>query len=74
MTGKRYRQHVEGGTHVLLFARRYNETDIDKAQPWMLLGPAEHVSSEGSKPMSVVWRLTHPLPADVWTYAAIAAG
>lgn len=74
VTGKRYRQHVEGGTHVLLFGRRYNETDIDKAQPWMLLGPAEHVSSEGSKPMSVVWRLTHPLPADVWTYAAIAAG
>jgi len=73
-TGLRYREHAERGTRILLFARRYNKTDLGKAQPWVLLGPAQYVSSEGSKPISVVWRLQHPLPADIWTYSAIAAG
>ncbi|KAB2977110.1 DUF3427 domain-containing protein [Streptomyces sp. SS1-1] len=73
-TGLRYRQHEQRGSHVLLFARRYKETDIGKAQPWMLLGPATYVQHEGSKPMAITWRLHHDLPADVWSYASIAAG
>ncbi|MGW7197372.1 DUF3427 domain-containing protein [Streptomyces chryseus] len=73
-TGLRYQQHVERGSHVLLFARRYKDTDIGKAQPWMLLGPAEYVEHTGSKPMGIIWKLRHELPADVWTYAAITAG
>ncbi|MFD8868460.1 DUF3427 domain-containing protein [Streptomyces sp. NPDC059590] len=73
-TGLRYQQHKERGTQVLLFVRRYKKTDIGGPQPWMLLGPAEYESHEGSKPMGIVWRLKHELPADVWTYSAIAAG
>ncbi|OEJ42377.1 helicase [Streptomyces agglomeratus] len=72
-TGLRYQQHVERGSHILLFMRRYKETDIGKAQPWMLLGPAEYLEHKGSKPMGIVWKLRHELPADVWTYSAIAA-
>lgn len=59
---------------MLLFVRRYKKTDIGGPQPWMLLGPAEYESHEGSKPMGIVWRLKHDLPADVWTYSALAAG
>lgn len=73
-TGLRYRKHQSNGTHVLLFMRRYKKTDIGGAQPWMLLGPATYVSHEGNNPMGIVWDLDVPLPADVRTYAAIAAG
>ncbi|CAM5736538.1 hypothetical protein STENM223S_07618 [Streptomyces tendae] len=69
-TGKRYRQHAARGTHVLLFMRRYPNTDTGKSQPWMLLGPARYVEHTGSKPMAITWHLDHALPADVWTYAA----
>nr|WP_237694966.1 DEAD/DEAH box helicase [Streptomyces sp. SID5468] len=72
-TGLRYREHRERGTDVLLFIRRYKKTDIGGPQPWMLLGPAEYVTHEGSKPMGVVWRLRHELPADVWSYSAMNA-
>ncbi|MGW3447440.1 DUF3427 domain-containing protein [Streptomyces sp. NPDC001076] len=73
-TGLRYQQHAQRGSHVLLFMRRYKDTDIGKAQPWMLLGPATYVQHEGSKPMAITWQLHHELPADVWSYSAINAG
>ncbi|MEU4348713.1 DUF3427 domain-containing protein [Streptomyces sp. NPDC023838] len=73
-TGRRYRNHAEEGSHVLLFMRRYKDTDIGKSQPWMLLGPATYVNHRGSKPMAITWRLHNDLPADVWTYAHIVAG
>ncbi|MFB8249739.1 DUF3427 domain-containing protein [Streptomyces sp. NPDC055952] len=73
-TGLRYQRHAEQGSHVLLFMRRYKDTDIGKPHPWMLLGPATYEEHTGSKPMAIRWRLQHELPADVWTYAAIAAG
>ncbi|MEU1461093.1 DUF3427 domain-containing protein [Streptomyces sp. NPDC005727] len=72
--GLRYRQHKQRGSHVLLFMRRYKNTDIGKPQPWMLLGPATYESHTGSKPMAITWRLEHDLPADVWTYSAVATG
>nr|WP_241267140.1 DEAD/DEAH box helicase [Streptomyces scabichelini] len=73
-TGLRYQQHAQQGSHVLLFMRRYKNNDIGKSQPWMLLGPATYVEHTGSKPMAITWQLEHELPADVWTYSAIAAG
>ena len=73
-TGLRYQNHVAEGSHVLLFVRRYKSTDIGGAQPWMLLGPAEFDDHTGSKPMAIKWKLKHALPADVWTYSAIATG
>ncbi|MEW2573229.1 DUF3427 domain-containing protein [Streptomyces sp. NPDC047070] len=73
-TGLRYQRHTQQGSHILLFMRRYKNNDIGKSQPWMLLGPATYVEHTGSKPMAITWRLKHELPADVWTYSAIAAG
>ncbi|MEV6736785.1 DUF3427 domain-containing protein [Streptomyces sp. NPDC051104] len=72
-TGMRYREHAQRGSHVLLFMRRYKNTDIGKSQPWILLGPATYERHTGSKPMAITWRLKHELPADVWTYSAITA-
>ncbi|CAL9552253.1 DUF3427 domain-containing protein [Streptomyces sp. enrichment culture] len=72
-TGLRYQNHVAEGSHVLLFVRRYKNTDIGGPQPWMLLGPAKYRDHTGSNPMAITWRLKHQIPADVWTYAAAAA-
>ncbi|MGW4818783.1 DUF3427 domain-containing protein [Streptomyces sp. NPDC004227] len=72
-TGMRYQQHAQRGSHVLLFVRRYKNTDIGKSQPWMLLGPATYKTHTGSKPMAITWHLEHDLPADVWTYSARAS-
>ncbi|MFE4794525.1 DUF3427 domain-containing protein [Streptomyces sp. NPDC056708] len=73
-TGIRYQTHKEKDTHVLLFVRRFKKTDIGGPQPWMLLGSAEYIEHKGSKPMGITWKLRHEIPADVWTYSAIAAG
>ncbi|WP_406116455.1 DUF3427 domain-containing protein [Streptomyces sp. NBC_01014] len=73
-TGLRYQRHVANGSHVLLFARRYKSTDIGGPQPWMLLGPATYVEHKGNKPMAITWDLQYKIPADVWTYAAVATG
>ncbi|MFI9493691.1 DUF3427 domain-containing protein [Streptomyces halstedii] len=72
-TGIRYQTHKAMGTHILLFVRRYKKTDIGGPQPWMLLGPAEYVEHKGSKPMGIIWRLQHQIPADVLNYSSIAA-
>ncbi|WP_268249701.1 DUF3427 domain-containing protein [Streptomyces anandii] len=72
-TGMRYREHKQRGSSILLFMRRYKNSDIGKSQPWMLLGPATYEGHTGSKPMAITWRLDHELPADVWTYSAITA-
>ncbi len=65
-TGQRYQQHVERGSHVMLFARR----DVTESAFWFL-GPARFVSHESEKPMAVTWRLDYPLPGDL--FAAFAA-
>ncbi|MFE9605749.1 DUF3427 domain-containing protein [Streptomyces hokutonensis] len=72
-TGLRYQQHSQRGSHVLLFMRRYKDTDTGKAQPWMLLGPATYTEHMGSRPMAITWQLRHELPADVWSYSTINA-
>ena len=65
-TGTRYRNQIETGTHVLLFAR---ENSDDRA--FWFLGGADFVKYEGEKPMAVTWRLHHSLPGDL--YASFAA-
>ncbi|MEW1815564.1 DUF3427 domain-containing protein [Streptomyces diastaticus] len=72
-TGLRYREHVARGSHILLFARRYKETDIGAAAPWMFLGPARYTGHRGSRPMAITWELEHEMPADLVAYAAADA-
>ena len=66
-TGQRYRKHP--GT-ILLFAREKRESRSGSpSAPYFFLGPAEYVSHEGSRPMSVIWRLRHPLPESILVWA-----
>ncbi|QOW23000.1 DUF3427 domain-containing protein [Novilysobacter avium] len=65
-TGQRYQRHGAMGSTVLQFARL---TTDDRA--FWLIGPATYVSHEGERPMAITWRLSHPLPGDL--YARFAA-
>lgn len=62
-TGQRYIRHREQGYIPLLFVRENKYLSSGLAAPYSFLGPAEYVSHEGSKPISIVWKLRHPMPA-----------
>ena len=62
-TGKRYIHHREQGYTPLLFVREYQRIAPGLAAPYHYLGPADYVRHEGSRPMSIIWQLRHPMPA-----------
>ena len=66
-TGQRYQHHAQQGSWIMLFAR----LNTDDRAFWFL-GPATYVKHEGEQPMSITWRLAHPLPADLYTTFAAA--
>lgn len=66
-TGRRYQNHVEHGSSVMLFAR-LRQSD----SAFWFLGPASYVSHEGERPMAIVWRLERPLPGDLFAEFAAA--
>ena len=61
-TGQRYIHHKERGSHVLLFVREF-KTDSCGTAPYTFLGTTDYVSSTGSKPMNIVWKLNKEIPA-----------
>lgn len=60
--GKRYIHHLEQGETILLFVREMKE-DKYGAVAFTFLGKAYYVCHEGNKPMSITWKLQHPIPA-----------
>lgn len=66
-TGLRYQHHNERGSQVMLFARH----GVDD-RSFYFLGPAEYVSHESERPMSITWRLRHKLPGDLFASFAAA--
>lgn len=61
-TGQRYINHKEKDGKILLFVREY-KTDTVGAAPYTFLGLADYIKHEGSRPMSIIWRLHEPIPA-----------
>lgn len=68
-TGERY---VTGRSTVLLFVREQQKNDLGTA-PYFCLGPAQCVKHEGSKPISLTWKLEVPMPADLFASWSVAA-
>jgi hypothetical protein len=62
-TGQRYIRHSEIGYTPLLFVREHKDLPSGLAAPYSFLGPADYVSHEGSRPISIVWKLRHAMPA-----------
>lgn len=63
-TAQRYIHHRENGSKILLFVREF-KTDrfTNGAEAYTYLGTANYVKHDGSKPMSITWRLERPIPA-----------
>jgi superfamily II DNA or RNA helicase/HKD family nuclease len=61
-TGKRYINHVVRFHAILLFVREDSSRD-GLTVPYTFLGPVDYVNHQGSRPMSIIWRLRHKLPA-----------
>lgn len=63
-TGKRYINHREKGSKVLLFVREFKTDRITGgAEAYTYLGTAKYVKHEGSRPMNITWQLDRPIPA-----------
>jgi superfamily II DNA or RNA helicase len=67
--GRRYIEHRDRGSTVLLFVRQEKRRN-GLASPYSFLGPADYVSHEGSRPMNIIWKLRHPMPAKFFQEAA----
>ena len=67
-TGQRYIHHRIQGYTPLLFVRETKELPTGLAAPYTFLGPAEYVSHQGSRPISIVWKLKHNVPARLFRF------
>ncbi|WP_417391859.1 DUF3427 domain-containing protein [Gimesia sp.] len=65
-TGKRYIQHHSQGYTPLLFVREQKKSSSGLSFPYYYLGPCEYVSHTGNRPMSIIWKLTHSVPAKLY--------
>jgi superfamily II DNA or RNA helicase/HKD family nuclease len=73
--GQRYIEHRERGSSVHLFFRETKDSDGDLgAPPYLYAGPASYVSHTGDRPLRILWKLDHDLPADVFHAARVATG
>ena len=61
-TGQRYIHHAERFHSILLFVREDKSRNA-LSVPYTFLGPIDYVSHRGSRPISIVWRMRHKLPA-----------
>lgn len=62
-TGQRYLQHRNLGYTPLLFVRETKSLPSGLTAPYYFLGPCEYLSHQGSRPISIVWRLLNAVPA-----------
>jgi Domain of unknown function (DUF3427) len=67
--GRRYIEHRRRGSTVLLFVRQEKRRN-GLASPYSFLGPADYVRHQGSRPINIVWKLRHPMPAKYLQKAA----
>jgi hypothetical protein len=72
-TGRRYINHNERGTNVVLFVREYKKL-AGLTQPYLCLGRARYVRHQSGRPMQIVWELERPMPASFYQAAKTAAG
>lgn len=61
-TALRYINHANRFHSILLFVRE-DKHRHGLTIPYTFLGPVDYVSNTGSRPVSIIWRLRHKLPA-----------
>ena len=50
----------------LLFVREQGKDENGRTMGFVNFGPVDFVKHEGSQPMSITWKLKHPMPAYLW--------
>ena len=66
-SGRRYVESPGNGWSFYLFVR------ADRASPYGFLGPVTYVSHAGDRPIAIVWRLEHAMPAALFDEFALLA-
>lgn len=61
-TGQRYIRHHQMGYTPLLFVRETKSLPSGLSAPYHFLGPCQHVSHSGNRPVSITWKLQYPVP------------
>jgi superfamily II DNA or RNA helicase/HKD family nuclease len=72
-TGQRYIHHRNRGGNILLFVRSRKKYE-GRTMPYTFLGPSDYISHKGDRPISFVWKLRRPMPADFFRQAKVASG
>lgn len=71
--GKSIQDHRGLGITVHLFVRAKGKTPSGTGAPFYYGGPVEFVSWTGEKPITVVWRLTKPVPSVLWKELSVSS-
>lgn len=64
--GKSYINHLSENKKILLFVREKSEDEYSNTMGSIFLGEANFVEYYGSKPMSIKWELSEPIPPFLW--------
>jgi len=68
--GLSYINHEKSGKTILLFVRERNENEYKNTMSYVFIGDANYIEHYGSKPMSISWELSEPLPPYLWKESA----
>ncbi|MCU0239935.1 MAG: DUF3427 domain-containing protein [Pyrinomonadaceae bacterium] len=68
--GMSYINHVVQNKKILLFVREKNKDEFKKRMGYVFVGEVTLLDHTGSQPMSITWKLSHPLPHYLWKDAA----
>lgn len=71
-TVRRYIEHAQHGTNILLFVREQRRDALGTA-PFYFLGPANYVAHTGERPVAFTWRLQSPMPEELFEVAQSVA-
>jgi superfamily II DNA or RNA helicase/HKD family nuclease len=64
-TGQNLINHLERGYTMLFFVRSRKKVN-GITSPFVFVGPAELVSYQSERPIQMLWRLKHPMPAQIF--------
>jgi len=70
--GRSIQDHRGRGITVHLFVRAKGKTPSGTGAPFYYCGPVEYVSWTGEKPITVIWKLTTPVPAALWSELSVS--
>lgn len=68
--GLSYINHQNLGKTILLFVREKNTDEFNNTMSYVFLGDGRIIDYYGSKPMSIKWELSEPMPPYLWKDSA----